>query len=136
MNGERDRKRKEKDMIEEKDRKDMVLIDVFFFASRRRHTRYWRDWSSDVCSSDLGRVPPPVEVHDVVGRGQRQPGAAGAQRQQQDPRPGGRLEAGDQGVAFGAAGAARAEERRVREQGRAWGGTHHLKKKNQDANKS
>src|SRR3712207_9369115 len=29
-----------------------------FFSSRRRHTRYWRDWSSDVCSSDLrvGRV--------------------------------------------------------------------------------
>src|SRR3712207_9508060 len=26
----------------------------FFFSSRRRHTRYWRDWSSDVCSSDLG----------------------------------------------------------------------------------
>src|SRR3712207_5221855 len=25
-----------------------------FFSSRRRHTRYWRDWSSDVCSSDLG----------------------------------------------------------------------------------
>src|SRR5438445_12199963 len=36
----------------------------FFFSSRRRHTRYWRDWSSDVCSSDLyasakypGRAP-------------------------------------------------------------------------------
>src|SRR3712207_2245628 len=30
------------------------MIDVFFFfSSRRRHTRYWRDWSSDVCSSDL-----------------------------------------------------------------------------------
>src|ERR671913_244841 len=29
----------------------------FFFSSRRRHTRYWRDWSSDVCSSDL-RVEP------------------------------------------------------------------------------
>src|SRR3712207_3362646 len=28
----------------------------FFFSSRRRHTRYWRDWSSDVCSSDLGIV--------------------------------------------------------------------------------
>ena len=28
---------------------------VFFFSSRRRHTRYWRDWSSDVCSSDLLR---------------------------------------------------------------------------------
>src|SRR3712207_7286958 len=25
----------------------------FFFSSRRRHTRYWRDWSSNVCSSDL-----------------------------------------------------------------------------------
>src|SRR5947209_8511308 len=28
---------------------------AFFFSSRRRHTRYWRDWSSDVCSSDLPR---------------------------------------------------------------------------------
>src|SRR5690606_41164435 len=26
---------------------------VFFFTSRRRHTRFSRDWSSDVCSSDL-----------------------------------------------------------------------------------
>src|SRR5947209_8733352 len=29
---------------------------LFFFSSRRRHTRYWRDWSSDVCSSDLPRA--------------------------------------------------------------------------------
>src|SRR5690606_39451568 len=28
----------------------------FFFSSRRRHTRFSRDWSSDVCSSDLSRV--------------------------------------------------------------------------------
>src|SRR5207247_8337152 len=28
----------------------------FFFSSRRRHTRSTRDWSSDVCSSDLGTV--------------------------------------------------------------------------------
>src|SRR5690625_5675423 len=28
----------------------------FFFSSRRRHTRWPRDWSSDVCSSDLGFV--------------------------------------------------------------------------------
>src|SRR3712207_8540162 len=28
----------------------------FFFSSRRRHTRYWRDWSSDVCSSDLQEI--------------------------------------------------------------------------------
>src|SRR5437763_1263552 len=26
---------------------------LFFFSSRRRHTRYIGDWSSDVCSSDL-----------------------------------------------------------------------------------
>src|SRR3712207_9271790 len=32
------------------------MCSFFFFSSRRRHTRYWRDWSSDVCSSDL-RVP-------------------------------------------------------------------------------
>src|SRR5690348_17860083 len=29
---------------------------IFFFSSRRRHTRWTGDWSSDVCSSDLGRV--------------------------------------------------------------------------------
>src|SRR5690242_5484585 len=29
---------------------------AFFFSSRRRHTRLTCDWSSDVCSSDLGRV--------------------------------------------------------------------------------
>src|SRR3712207_3786332 len=29
---------------------------LFFFSSRRRHTRYWRDWSSDVCSSDLRAI--------------------------------------------------------------------------------
>src|SRR5207248_4976315 len=28
----------------------------FFFSSRRRHTRSYGDWSSDVCSSDLGRT--------------------------------------------------------------------------------
>src|SRR5690606_39524145 len=28
----------------------------FFFSSRRRHTRFSRDWSSDVCSSDLGML--------------------------------------------------------------------------------
>src|SRR5258707_4042006 len=27
---------------------------ALLISSRRRHTRYWRDWSSDVCSSDLG----------------------------------------------------------------------------------
>src|SRR6266550_6337592 len=34
----------------------MRLLYFFFFSSRRRHTRCSRDWSSDVCSSDLLRV--------------------------------------------------------------------------------
>src|SRR5690349_24396630 len=33
----------------------------FFFSSRRRHTRSLRDWSSDVCSSDLDRVARQAE---------------------------------------------------------------------------
>src|SRR5206468_12547405 len=33
----------------------IILTVIFFFSSRRRHTRSDRDWSSDVCSSDLGR---------------------------------------------------------------------------------
>src|SRR5204863_4358044 len=31
----------------------LIIPYVFFFSSRRRHTRSLRDWSSDVCSSDL-----------------------------------------------------------------------------------
>src|SRR5207253_3598202 len=31
----------------------VVILFSFFFSSRRRHTRWPRDWSSDVCSSDL-----------------------------------------------------------------------------------
>src|SRR5437660_11592896 len=30
-----------------------MIVFFFFFSSRRRHTRWPRDWSSDVCSSDL-----------------------------------------------------------------------------------
>src|SRR5271166_6887402 len=32
---------------------DRIVVLFFFFSSRRRHTRWPRDWSSDVCSSDL-----------------------------------------------------------------------------------
>src|SRR3712207_7833422 len=38
----------------------------FFFSSRRRHTRDWRDWSSDVCSSDLEPGQDLLEVEQVV----------------------------------------------------------------------
>src|SRR6266542_5500660 len=46
---------------------------IFFFSSRRRHTRCYRDWSSDVCSSDLPRGPsestlivPVPEVEPLI----------------------------------------------------------------------
>src|SRR5690349_25057233 len=40
----------------------------FFFSSRRRHTRSLRDWSSDVCSSDLGARALPDAPAERVGR--------------------------------------------------------------------
>src|SRR5690606_36229627 len=42
----------------------------FFFSSRRRHTRFSRDWSSDVCSSDL----PADNVQQFVERAKAKPG--------------------------------------------------------------
>src|SRR5207245_4673927 len=62
-----------------------LLPCVFFVSSRRRHTRCYRDWSSDVCSSDLHRparprsVRPPLPdrprpvVGDADGRSDRTP---------------------------------------------------------------
>src|SRR5690625_5381279 len=35
-----------------------------FCASRRRHTRWPRDWSSDVCSSDLGTIAVLLGIYD------------------------------------------------------------------------
>src|SRR5256886_5639700 len=45
----------------------------FFFSSRRRHTRFDCDWSSDVCSSDLGSIHSDVPVKPVCpnARGDR-----------------------------------------------------------------
>src|SRR6266498_5274825 len=40
----------------------MLMFVFFFFSSRRRHTRCGRDWSSDVCSSDLAEGLP-VQIH-------------------------------------------------------------------------
>src|SRR5690606_40220214 len=37
-----------------------------FFSSRRRHTRFSRDWSSDVCSSDLGTVEADIVRFDSI----------------------------------------------------------------------
>src|SRR2546427_2938415 len=54
---------------------DRVRVAFFFFSSRRRHTRFDCDWSSDVCSSDLGcarssRASEPLQqgyAHAHVG---------------------------------------------------------------------
>src|SRR5690349_23690024 len=57
-----------------------IVVCFFFFSSRRRHTRSLRDWSSDVCSSDLQadagdrandslRVDAPSLRAKVVGEG-------------------------------------------------------------------
>src|SRR5215469_13813849 len=40
----------------------MIFFFFFFFSSRRRHTRSLRDWSSDVCSSDLDVDQQALEV--------------------------------------------------------------------------
>src|SRR5208282_5399312 len=43
----------------------LALVDDFarvFFSSRRRHTRCYRDWSSDVCSSDLTVLGPRLTL--------------------------------------------------------------------------
>src|SRR2546427_4296290 len=44
---------------------------MFFFSSRRRHTRFDCDWSSDVCSSDLDRLVAPVLVTEAPPGGER-----------------------------------------------------------------
>src|SRR5690606_39830258 len=95
------------------------------FSSRRRHTRFSRDWSSDVCSSDLAvagtagclgqdatrPIPPPATMDKTssairAGQGRGEPDgpdpAAGAWRLSTAPSPHG----------------ARSEERRVGKEGR------------------
>src|SRR5437879_13716477 len=47
----------------------------FFFSSRRRHTRYIGDWSSDVCSSDLGSIALDLCGEPLLLEDGDQPGA-------------------------------------------------------------
>src|ERR1035437_10527980 len=77
----------------------------FFFSSRSRHPRYWRDWCSDVSSSDLiSRFPSRLAARR---RRLRRPPA--------DPRAGWRRR--------------RSEERRGGKECRSRGSPYHLKKK-------
>src|SRR5437879_12122164 len=78
---------------------------LFFFSSRRRHTRYIGDWSSDVCSSDL---LPPRSVHRL------RPHGRGRYRCDRS---------GQQGLSI------RSEERRVGKECRSRWWRYHEKKK-------
>src|SRR5882762_7883370 len=51
----------------------LFMFVFFFFSSRRRHTRFKCDWSSDVCSSDLifDAPAPPQPVREVPARDSR-----------------------------------------------------------------
>src|SRR5206468_8981664 len=100
----------------------------FFFSSRRRHTRSDRDWSSDVCSSDL-----PGRLHRQDRRAaQFDDGAlarAGVSAEERDLQG----MAGAEGV-YGALHsrlrtAPRSEERRVGKECRARWAPYHEKKK-------
>src|SRR2546422_8289444 len=95
----------------------LVMYFFFFFSSRRRHTRCSRDWSSDVCSSDL--------TTSSAGRG----GFLWHDRQLELVRPaqqghnGGRPDAvrREQPVQI----VDRSEERRVGKEGRSRGAPYH-----------
>src|SRR6266511_3100588 len=58
------------------------MIFFFFFSSRRRHTRFSRDWSSDVCSSDLppARSLPTPFPSNLCMAGGRAMGCGGTVR--------------------------------------------------------
>src|SRR5215204_34774 len=56
---------------------------LFFFSSRRRHTRSLGDWSSDVCSSDLERIPTNI----LADRLRRLEQAGLVERRQYSERP-------------------------------------------------
>src|SRR5262249_56362596 len=81
----------------------MIQYVLFFFSSRRRHTRLVSDWSSDVCSSDLAFTKTP-QLDWREGRRRRAWELKAAGWKQQD---------------IAAALGVRSEERRVGKEGRA-----------------
>src|SRR5258707_14154808 len=86
----------------------MGLLSVFF-SSRRRHTRYWRDWSSDVCSPIYQRRRPSKALN--VGSGSSSPGVPSWRRS-----------------APGSHRSQRSEERRVGKECRSRWSPYHYKK--------
>src|SRR5438105_15520176 len=89
---------------------------VFFFSSRRRHTRSTRDWSSDVCSSDLLTAP----AMEKMGRYM-------ATRKPPTMPPRNTIMTGSIMLV---SAAKRSEERRVGKEGSARGEPDHFEEKN------
>src|SRR5204862_2026436 len=97
-------------------------IYFFFFSSRRRHTRSLRDWSSDVCSSDL------TVIKEAAASFSPEPGVNRWRPRQQTSVP--RLFlAGDWTETGWPATMERSEERRVGKECRIRGATCDWKKK-------
>src|SRR5699024_6527729 len=57
-----------------------LILCYFFFSSRRRHTRSKRDWSSDVCSSDLPTNSSDVEAVNAESVSDLEDGSDGGDR--------------------------------------------------------
>src|SRR5207249_2916137 len=88
-----------------------VCFCLFFFSSRRRHTRSKRDWSSDVCSSDLGPqggealgARRPLEDGQEDGCAAADPGVTAQPAAQLDTRQVGEVGIGDDHVWLRGAG--------------------------------
>src|SRR5690349_22795093 len=96
------------------------LLYFFFFSSRRRHTRSLRDWSSDVCSSDLRVDQADADRGDALVL--EPPGRRGR---------GLLVEGADLGA--GEVEPARSEERRVGKECRSRWAPDHYKKKTECA---
>src|SRR5690606_40058067 len=102
---------------------------IFFFSSRRRHTRFSRDWSSDVCSSDLD-TKFPKEASGVCGDDLFQQHASWHMRQSDNwLRPTLFLDGHAKVLSD------RSEERRVGKECRSRWSAHH-EKKNKERRKS
>src|SRR5437762_11456647 len=94
----------------------LVFCYGFFFSSRRRHTRYIGDWSSDVCSSDLFCTPGTLSA-SVASKLATLPPYTGGRATTAYSIPSSRVS-----MPYWAL---RSEERRVGKEGRSrWSGYH------------
>src|SRR5687768_18014794 len=91
----------------------IIIFFYFFFSSRRRHTRCSRDWSSDVCSSDLVASCPAPTAEPALNP--YQPNHSKPTPSKQKGKLCGRI---------------RSEERRVGKECRSRWSPYHYKKKN------